>query len=88
MGPSRSTGSGSAGILKEHTEEDIGDFERLLGFDRERGDRRGSLLVNGRQVSYLFELCLPNMSEVETMERILSRVLWAPRGTPSVTERR
>ena len=66
----------------------MGDFEILLGFNRDRGDRRGSLLQNGIDVSYLYELCLPNRTEVETMERILSRIIWAPRGTPSVTERR
>ena len=68
--------------------EDQGDFERLLGFSRERGDRVAPLLHNGVVVGFLYELCLPTMTALEAMERLLAHVLWAPNGTPTVTERR
>ena len=72
--------------------EDQGDFETIIGYNRRRGDTCGPLLDNGQEVSFMYELCLPSMSELEVLERVLSKVLWrAPVGhppTPTVTERR
>ena len=68
--------------------EDQGDFELLIGFDRSRGDRHGPLLQNGVEVGHLYELCLPTMTDVEALERLLSKIFWGPNGTPCVTERR
>ena len=62
--------------------EDQGDFELLIGFDRSRGDRRGPLLQNDVEVSYLYEICPPTMTDVEALKRLLSKILLGPSGTP------
>ena len=74
------------------TYEDQGDFEKVIGYNRRCGDTCGPLMDNGEVVSFMYELCLSSMLEVEMMERVLSKVFWAaPSGqspTPTVTERR
>ena len=70
------------------TLEDQGDFELVIQFDRNRGDRKGPLLEDGQEVSFLYELALPTMADLEVMEKVLSKVLWGPVGTPTVTERK
>ena len=46
------------------TYEDQGDFEKLIGYNRRRGDTCGPLTDNGEVVSFMYELCLSSMLEV------------------------
>ena len=67
--------------------EDQGDFDLLIQFNRNRGDRKGPLLKDGQEFSFLYELALHTTADLEVMEKVLSKVLWGPNGTPTITER-